>query len=80
MSNQAYNVSEAIKAIKSVAYALDNLEVKGRKNLDILLGSIQALDRSAGVIESAFKQLDHPVSEPEVTLEIVPEGEEQQNE
>lgn len=68
MDSQSYNVTEAIKKIKAVVCALDDLEVKGRDNLNILLGSIQALERSVGVIESVFNELNR---QPEVELEVV---------
>ena len=56
----AMNLSESIKKIRSVSYALNNLEVKGRDNLDILLGSIQALDRTAADLERGLKTLEAP--------------------
>ena len=76
MANQAYNVTEAIRKIKAVNFALENLEVKGRQNMDILLGSMQAIDTSIRIIEAAFKELNQPASqEPEIKLEVVPEEE-----
>ena len=71
MENQSYNVSEAIRRIKGVNFALENLEVKGRQNMDILLGSMQMLDRSISIIEAAFNELNHPVSQQEAQLEAV---------
>lgn len=65
------NLSESIKKIRSVSYALNNLEVKGRDNLDILLGSIQALDRTAADLERGLKTLEAP----QVNIEVVPEEE-----
>ena len=65
------NLSESIKKIRSVSYALNNLEVKGRDNLDILLGSIQALDRTAADLERGLKTLEVP----QVNIEVVPEEE-----
>lgn len=74
MANQTYNVTEAIRKIKAVNFALENLEVKGRQNMDILLGSMQAIDRSIHIIEAAFNELHQPAQQaPEIELEVVPE-------
>lgn len=51
------NFSECIRNIRSVSYALNKLEVRGRENLDILLGSIQALDKSAVELERGLQEL-----------------------
>lgn len=55
---------EIIQKIRSVNYALQNLEVKGRDNLDILLGSMQALDQVAAALSK--------MPQPEPKIEIVP--------
>ena len=65
------NFSECVRAIKRVTYALNNLEVRGRNNLDILLGSIQSLDATAAELERGLKELDSPGAEP--VVEIVSE-------
>lgn len=73
MANQSYNVTEAIRTVKAVNFALENLEVKGRNNMDILLGSMKALERSINVIEAAFNELNQPAPQPEVQVEAVAE-------
>ena len=60
------NFSECIRTIKSVSFALNRLEVKGRENLDILLGSIQALDRTAVELDKGLQDLTNPNIEIEV--------------
>jgi len=65
------NLTEAIRQIKATSYALDQLEVKGHTNLDILLGSIQSLNRIAAQLEQSLREME-PKSQPEVKLEIVP--------
>lgn len=69
------NFSECVRIIKSVSYALNRLEVKGRENLDILLGSIQSLDRTAAELERGLQEMAAPKSEPHVELEVVPADE-----
>ena len=73
MANQSYNVTEAIRTVKAVNFALENLEVKGRNNMDILLGSMKALERSINVIEAAFNELNQTAPKPEVQVEAVAE-------
>lgn len=70
MANGTHDVTNAIRTIKSVSLALDNVEVKGRTNMDILMGSMQALDRSIAAIEAAFNELTKAVQQPEVKLEV----------
>ena len=70
MANGTYDVTNAIRTIKSVTLALENLEVKGRTNMDILLGSMQALDRSVASIEAAFNELTKAAEQPEIKLEV----------
>ena len=69
MANGTYDVTNAIRTIKGVSLALDNVEVKGRTNMDILMGSMQALDRSIASIEAAFKELTKAVEQPEIKSE-----------
>ena len=52
------NLTEVVKRLKAVAFALDKLEVKGRENLDILLGSIQTIERSANIIEQCLQEME----------------------
>lgn len=65
MANKSYNVTEAIRTIKAVNYALERLEIKGRDNMDILLGSMKALEQAVNVIDKAFSELDQPISRSE---------------
>lgn len=65
------NLTESVRKIRGVVYALNNLEVKGRENLDILLGSMQTLDRTAADLEHGLKAM----GEPQVSVEVVPEEE-----
>lgn len=70
------NLTEAVRKIKAISYALNQLEVKGRTNLDILLGSIQSLDNVAAQIEAGLREMEPPTSAPEIKLELAPENEE----
>ena len=69
MANGTYDVTNAIRTIKGVSLALDNVEVKGRTNMDILMGSMRALDRSIASIEAAFNELTEAVEQPEIKSE-----------
>lgn len=72
------NLNDISRQIKSVAYALDKVEVRGHENLDIVLGSIQQLNRTAAQLDQGMREFDPPVGkEPEVKLEIVPSAEEE---
>lgn len=51
-------LQNTINKIKAVGFALNDVEVKGKKNLDILLGSIQALEQIADVLT---KYANNPV-------------------
>ena len=64
------NFTEIIRQIKATAYALDQLEVKGHDNLDILLGSIQNLNRIAAQVEKEAEEM-----EAKAKIEIVPTAE-----
>ena len=55
--DQTINVNQIVKKLKAVSYALNQLEVKGRQNLDILLGSIQEIDRSAVMLEKSLMEM-----------------------
>lgn len=70
MAGKTTNLNDIVKNIRGVAYVLDNVEVKGRANMDILLGSMQRLERIAQELESSFKAMN----EPEVKVELVEEG------
>lgn len=39
------NLNEIIRQLKASVFALDNLQVKGRENLDIVLGTMQNIER-----------------------------------
>lgn len=66
MSN-TMNLNDSVRRMRSISFALNNLEVKGRENLDILLGSIQALDKLANDMEKGLKEME----EPEITIDVV---------
>lgn len=51
-------LNEIIRQLRAVVYALDNLQVKGRDNMDILLGSMQQLDRSINSLSQFQAELD----------------------
>lgn len=59
-------MAEIIQKIRSVSYALENVEVKGHNNMDALLGSIQALDRVASELVKIQK------AQPQPDITIVP--------
>ena len=68
------NLTESIRQIKAVEYALEQVEVKGRDNMDKLLGSMQALSRIAANLERGMHELDAPAPAPApVKLEVVEE-------
>lgn len=52
------NLKDVIIKLKASTYALDNLQVKGRENLDIVLGTIQQLDRSIDFLEKFEQELN----------------------
>lgn len=51
-------LNEAIKKLRSIGFALDNVSVKGRDNLDVLLGSIQAIDQVVNSLVAYQKNID----------------------
>ena len=71
------NLNDVSREIKSVAYALEKVEVRGHENLDIVLGSIQQLNLTAAKLDQGMRELEPkaPANEPKVKLEIVPEEE-----
>ena len=72
------NVTAIIRRIRGVAFALDKVEVRGRENLDIVLGSIQELERAAAKLEESLKEMEpKDDEEPEIGIKIVqkPEAE-----
>lgn len=56
----SHNVTGAIKTLKAARMALDDVEVKGSTNMNILLGSMQAMERSINIIDNAFRELIAP--------------------
>lgn len=52
------NLDEIIRQLKASVYALDNLQVKGRENLDILLGTMQSIDRQIAALAKFKQELD----------------------
>lgn len=71
------NFNEAARKLHAVAFALNKVEVKGRDNMDALLGSIQTVEQIAGQLEFYIQQLQvQPKEEPEVKVKVVPDNEE----
>lgn len=62
------DISNSVKKLKNVNYALNLMEVKGRSNMDILLGSMQAIDQVIAVLE---KVEEDACSAPEISIEAV---------
>lgn len=52
------NLKEIIRQLKATSFALDNLQVKGRENLDILLGSMQNIDHQVDALTRFQRELD----------------------
>ena len=65
------NMIEEARKLRAVAFALNKVEVKGRDNMDALLGSIQTVEQVAGNLER--HQEIKP--EPEVSIEAIPDEE-----
>lgn len=68
---QPLSLEDCVRKLKSVNYALENVQVKGRDNMDILLGSMQAIDLVASSIESGTVEMN----EPKIKLEEVANNE-----
>lgn len=52
------NLNEIIRQLKASVFALDNLQVKGRENLDIVLGTMQNIERQIANLTKFKKDLD----------------------
>lgn len=52
------NLNEIIRQLKATSFALDNLQVKGRENLDILLGSMQNIDHQVEALARFQRELN----------------------
>jgi len=52
------NLNEIIRQLKATVFALDSLQVKGRENLDILLGTMQNIDRQIAALAKFQQDLD----------------------
>lgn len=52
------NLDEIIRQLKATLYALDNLQVKGRENLDILLGTMQNIERQVAALSKFQQELE----------------------
>lgn len=52
------NLNEIIRQLKATSFALDNLQVKGRENLDIVLGTIQNIERQIANLTKFQRELD----------------------
>jgi len=59
--------------LRAVAYALGNVEVKGRDNMDIMLGTMQEIDRIAAALDKLSKETEAPMPQPQVVVEEVAE-------
>lgn len=67
-------MNDIVRKLYAVARALNDVEVKGRDNMNALLGSIQAIERVAGQLEYQLQQMQTK-TEPEVKVELVPDEE-----
>lgn len=65
MDNLSHNVTEAINALKATRRALEDVEVKGSPNMNILLGSMKAMEHSISIIENVFRELTAPIANQE---------------
>lgn len=52
------NLDNIIKQLRATAFALDDLQVKGRDNLNILLGSMQQIDQAINSLSKFQKDLN----------------------
>lgn len=68
------NLNEIIRQLKATEFALDSLQVKGRENLDILLGSMQNIDRQIAALTKFQRDLEESFN-----VDITPAEEEQQS-
>lgn len=62
-------LNEIIVKIRSVSYVLGNVEVKGRSNLDTLLGSMQALDQIVKDLTVIADEFENP-PDPDIRLDV----------
>jgi len=62
------NMIEEARKLRAVAFALNHVEVKGRDNMDALLGSIQTVEQVAGDLES-YREVK---PEPKLSIEEIP--------
>lgn len=67
------NPNEIIQSLKAVSFALGNVEVKGRENMDILLGSMQALDRAINSLSKFKDELEENTKVEISPVEVMPE-------
>lgn len=66
------DLNDIIRQLKATVFALDNLQVKGRENLDILLGSMQRIDRQVEALAKFQRELDESFK-----VDVIPAEEEQ---
>lgn len=52
------NLNDIVRRIKAISFALDKVEVRGRDNHDIILGSIQELERVAATLEKSLREME----------------------
>ena len=68
------NMTEMARQLKNVVYMLDQLEVHGHENMEILLGSMSRVNQIAAKLEQAMNEMNPPTEQPsDVKLEVVPE-------
>lgn len=67
------NMNEMVNILKKTNYLLDNIETKGRQNLDILLAAMQNVDRVIAELNKGMKELESP--QKDISIEIIPDEE-----
>ena len=68
------DLNEIIRQLRAAVFALDNLQVKGRDNLDILLGTMQRIDRQINSLVKFQADLEASLNIEINPAEGVPEG------
>ena len=58
------NLNDSIRSLRAVNAALEKVNVSGRDNMDILLGSMQHLDRTISQLVTLQMELDK--NQPEI--------------
>lgn len=52
------NFNDAVRKLRAISFALNRIEVKGRENMDALLGSIQTVEQVADQLELFLSQTE----------------------